>query len=282
MASLGSSAQAILEAIHGTLLCGLARRIGLHFQGLRQAGRVLRSRGLVLSKTSRKLKDLDTAYTIARHITAARAGEFVDSVFAEVPGAGSATESLAPGGAVPRQEVRAETGPSAALAMPAGTARGVANGGIVVDVARTQFFDISGKAREQGPPSKGAGGAAASGGEPEADEGQGSAVLCGGGGAPLERKRPTSERRARKRRGPSKAKCDKCFGGPFCFCKARDAQRQRNAAAAEAALRKLSRSPLKVAGRETCEQMLAWHARRVWGSCVELTASTRLLERAGS
>ena len=78
MASLDSSAQAILEAIHGTLLCGLARRIGLHFQGLRQAGRVLRSRGLVLSKTSRKLKDLDTAYNIARHITAVRAGEFVD------------------------------------------------------------------------------------------------------------------------------------------------------------------------------------------------------------
>ena len=59
----------MLAALHGQLLRATASHSGCHFQGLHQAARHLVAEGAVDTAGARKLRQIDDAYNVTRHIT---------------------------------------------------------------------------------------------------------------------------------------------------------------------------------------------------------------------
>ena len=82
--AMSCSAEAPIFELHGMLLRSVASATQLHFQGLSQASRYLRARGLVSSSAAKKLQNIDCAYNLCRHITSISSKSFADQVICEI------------------------------------------------------------------------------------------------------------------------------------------------------------------------------------------------------
>ena len=78
------SAESLLFHLHGCLLRLLSKRAGTHFQGVSQASRLMRNRGLIKNRTANKLVKLDHAFNVLRHITEVSASDLLSSLEQEI------------------------------------------------------------------------------------------------------------------------------------------------------------------------------------------------------
>ena len=76
------SAAALVGDLHGTLLRALSNKADRHFQRLAASVRFFR--GSLHSKRSRRLRELDAAFALLRHITECSAKAFTDDVMADL------------------------------------------------------------------------------------------------------------------------------------------------------------------------------------------------------
>ena len=74
------TAESLVLSLHGQLLRMIAARTGLHFQGLSQASRRLRSIGWISLPVAKKLVMIDHSFNLIRHITCASTMEFTEHV----------------------------------------------------------------------------------------------------------------------------------------------------------------------------------------------------------
>ena len=81
---MSCSAEMLIYHLHCSLLRTVASTTQLHFQGLAQAARHLRVRGLVSSTVAKKLQNIDGAYNLCRHITSVSSQNFADQVSREI------------------------------------------------------------------------------------------------------------------------------------------------------------------------------------------------------
>ena len=70
-------AASLVIILHGELLHSCSSVVQEHFQGLAQAGRYLRSAGLVSPKDARKLRMIDDCCALVRHITTVSSAQTV-------------------------------------------------------------------------------------------------------------------------------------------------------------------------------------------------------------
>ena len=92
---MSCSAEALIFELHGKLLRSLSSATQTHFQGLAQASRHLRTRGLISSAAAKKLHNIDGAYNLCRHITTVSSRTFADQVMQEVQQSSSRASSEA-------------------------------------------------------------------------------------------------------------------------------------------------------------------------------------------
>eukprot|EP00930_Biecheleria_cincta_P028420 TRINITY_DN19839_c0_g1_i1.p1 TRINITY_DN19839_c0_g1~~TRINITY_DN19839_c0_g1_i1.p1 ORF type:complete len:212 (-),score=39.94 TRINITY_DN19839_c0_g1_i1:242-826(-) len=71
-------------ALHGQVLRLLCGKLGSPFDGVRSAARAAFRAGILSSLRKRKITELDVAYHIVRHITAASSKKFVDDLVMEL------------------------------------------------------------------------------------------------------------------------------------------------------------------------------------------------------
>ena len=112
--SSSMDASALVFAVHGALLRHLAAASGVHYQGLQQAARHLRT--AVPPQLVRRLMHLDAAYNVVRHITGPSCQALLAEVVAHLP-AGSADL----GGTTPGVATAAPTPLEAAAAVDLGS-----------------------------------------------------------------------------------------------------------------------------------------------------------------
>ena len=73
-------AVALIADLHGTLLRRLSDQCGVHFSGLELAARVARKRGLITDRMAKKVRKVDAAFNVARHITVASCREMLEEL----------------------------------------------------------------------------------------------------------------------------------------------------------------------------------------------------------
>ena len=96
---MSASAEALLFGLHGQLLRSLSASAGVHFQGISQAARSLRRRGVIRNQMANKLAKIDYAYNLVRHITEISVSDFCKSLEKELSttmAAQASNEALAP------------------------------------------------------------------------------------------------------------------------------------------------------------------------------------------
>jgi NACalpha-BTF3-like transcription factor len=77
-------ASLLLLELHGRLLRELASSTGMHFQGLQQAGRWLHKSGMSTTTINRRLRDIDVAANIVRHITQVSCDSYFKEIISHV------------------------------------------------------------------------------------------------------------------------------------------------------------------------------------------------------
>ena len=70
----------LIVDLHGRLLRGLAKQMGQHFEGLGVAARAAQRRGLLDKRLAKKLRRVDDAFNVLRHITEPSAAALVAAV----------------------------------------------------------------------------------------------------------------------------------------------------------------------------------------------------------
>jgi len=70
----------MIYQLHGSLLRRIAAKTGVHFEGLRSAGCYLRRKYGLDNKIFKKLKGIDDANSVCRHIDSVKAMELLTSV----------------------------------------------------------------------------------------------------------------------------------------------------------------------------------------------------------
>ena len=73
-------AQLIIASLHDKLLKGINAGVGCHFQGLHAAGSLMRKHGLINNVTARRLRHVEVAFSMNRHIDIILAQSFLDEV----------------------------------------------------------------------------------------------------------------------------------------------------------------------------------------------------------
>jgi hypothetical protein len=68
---------ALVAELHGMALRQMSEVLGVHCQGLSQASRMARHRGLIANGTAKRLVHLDSAHNVLRHITRPFANDFL-------------------------------------------------------------------------------------------------------------------------------------------------------------------------------------------------------------
>ena len=71
-------------ALHGEVLRLLCGQLGSHFDGVSSAARAAFRAGSLSSSRKRKITELDVAYHLVRHITAASSKKFMDDLVMEM------------------------------------------------------------------------------------------------------------------------------------------------------------------------------------------------------
>ena len=79
-----SMASLLLLEIHGRLLRDLASSTGIHFQGIQQAGRRLQKNGKSTTTISRRLRNIDIAANIVRHVTQVSCDTYFNEIISYV------------------------------------------------------------------------------------------------------------------------------------------------------------------------------------------------------
>ena len=85
MALQALPAHLVLADMHARLLRGIAAGVGLHFSGLAQAARHLRTAGIIDTALATKLRNVDFAHNLVRHLTQPGADDFIQHVLTLIP-----------------------------------------------------------------------------------------------------------------------------------------------------------------------------------------------------
>ena len=76
----------LIAGLHGRMLRELSAHTGVHFQGLHHAAALLRKRGGITARSQRRLRQLDDAFNLNRHVTEVSCREWHFEIMGDVLG----------------------------------------------------------------------------------------------------------------------------------------------------------------------------------------------------
>eukprot|EP00929_Paragymnodinium_shiwhaense_P048220 TRINITY_DN24408_c0_g1_i2.p1 TRINITY_DN24408_c0_g1~~TRINITY_DN24408_c0_g1_i2.p1 ORF type:complete len:292 (-),score=62.51 TRINITY_DN24408_c0_g1_i2:12-791(-) len=86
---MADDAYYLIVHTHGKLLRSMATCLGVHCEGLQQAGRIAKARKLISTKQARRLVHFDITYNLLRHISSVSAGKFCMDILSSVAAVGA-------------------------------------------------------------------------------------------------------------------------------------------------------------------------------------------------
>eukprot|EP00929_Paragymnodinium_shiwhaense_P048219 TRINITY_DN24408_c0_g1_i1.p1 TRINITY_DN24408_c0_g1~~TRINITY_DN24408_c0_g1_i1.p1 ORF type:complete len:224 (-),score=54.86 TRINITY_DN24408_c0_g1_i1:12-683(-) len=87
--TMDDDAYYLIVHTHGKLLRSMATCLGVHCEGLQQAGRIAKARKLISTKQARRLAHFDITYNLMRHISSVSAGKFCMDILSSVAAVGA-------------------------------------------------------------------------------------------------------------------------------------------------------------------------------------------------